>query len=75
MIAGTDPLSNSWFKTKILGGLNCANIKFTDPSINNGGYTIVVMGLTTPTRFVVLANCFSRVAVSPSTMTSAISLY
>jgi hypothetical protein len=38
MLAHTDHLSDSWFKTEILGGLNGANIKFIDPSANDGQY-------------------------------------
>ncbi len=53
-IADTDHLSDSWFKTQILGGLNGADIEFIDPSNNESEYGIVAVQLTTPTRAVVL---------------------
>ena len=53
-IADTDHLSDSWFKTEILGGLNGADVEFVDPSANDGEYGIVAVQLTTPTRSVVL---------------------
>jgi hypothetical protein len=53
-IADTDHLSDSWFKTQILGGLNGADIESIDPSTNDSEYGIVAVQLTTPTRSVVL---------------------
>ena len=53
-IADTDLLSDSWFKTEILGGLNGADVEFVDPSANDGEYGIVAVHLTTPTGSVVL---------------------
>ncbi len=53
-IADTDRLSDSWFKTEILGGLNGADVEFVDPSANDGEYGIVAVQLTTPTGSVVL---------------------
>ncbi len=53
-IADTDHLSDSWFKTEILGGLNGADVEFVDPSANDGEYGIVAVQLTTPTGSVVL---------------------
>ena len=47
-IADTDRLSDSWFKTEILGGLNGADVEFVDPSANDGEYGIVAVHLTTP---------------------------
>jgi hypothetical protein len=47
-----DHLSDSWFKTEILGRLNVAEIEFIDPSANGGEYGIVAVHLTTPTGFV-----------------------
>jgi hypothetical protein len=54
MIAGIDHLSDSWFKTEILVGLNGADMEFIDPSVNDGEYGIVAVHLTTPAEFVVL---------------------
>jgi hypothetical protein len=53
-IADTDHLSDSWFKTEILGELNGADVEFIDPSANDGEYGIVAVQLTTPTGSVVL---------------------
>jgi hypothetical protein len=53
-IADTDHLSDSWFKSEILDGLNGANIEFIDPSTNDGEYGIVAVHLTTPTGSVIL---------------------
>jgi hypothetical protein len=53
-IADTDHLSDSWFKTEILGGLNGADIEFIDPSANDGECGIVAVHLTTPAGSVVL---------------------
>jgi hypothetical protein len=47
-------LSDSWFKSEILSGLNGATVDFIDPSINDGEYGIVAVQLTTPTGSVVL---------------------
>jgi hypothetical protein len=47
-IADTDHLSDSWFKTEILSGLNGADVEFIDPSTNDGEYGIVSVHLTTP---------------------------
>ena len=54
-ISDTDHLSDSWFKTEILGGLNCANVNFINPSANDGAYGIVAVHLATPMGSVVLA--------------------
>ena len=51
-IADTDHLSDSWFKTEILDGLNGADIEFIDPSTNDGEYGIVAVHLTTPSGVV-----------------------
>ena len=53
-IADTDHLSDSWFKTEILAGLNGTDLEFIDPSTNDGEYGIVAVHLTTPTGSVVL---------------------
>jgi hypothetical protein len=53
-IAVTDHLSDSWFKSEILGGLNGADIEFIDPSANDCEYGIVAVHLTTPKGSVVL---------------------
>ena len=53
-IADTDHLSDSWFKTEILGGLNGADIEFIDPSANDGEYGIVAVHLMTPSGSVAL---------------------
>ena len=53
-ISDTDHLSDSWFKTEIMGGLNGANIEFIDPSTNDGKYRIAAVHLTTPTGAVIL---------------------
>jgi hypothetical protein len=53
-IADTDHLSDSWFKTEILGGLNGAGVEFVDPSANDGEYGIVAVHLTTPSGSVIL---------------------
>lgn len=36
MIANTEHLSDSWFKTEILDGLNGADMEFVDPSADDG---------------------------------------
>ena len=51
-IADTDHLSDSWFKTEILGGLNGADLEFADPLANDGEYGIVAGHLTTPSGVV-----------------------
>ena len=53
-IADSDQLSDSWFKTEILAGLNRADVEFIDPSANDGEYGIVAIPITTPTGSVVL---------------------
>ena len=47
-ISDSDQLSDSWFKTEIMDGLNGANIEFIDPSVNDGEYGIVAVDLITP---------------------------
>jgi hypothetical protein len=47
-IADTDHLSESWFKTEILDGLNGADIEFIDRSTNDGESGIVAVHLVTP---------------------------
>ena len=47
-IADTGHLSDSWFKTEILGGLNGAAVEFIDQSANDVEYGIVAVHLTTP---------------------------
>ena len=51
-IADTDHLSDSWFKTEILAGLNGTDLEFIDPSANDGEYGIVAVHLTTPSGVV-----------------------
>jgi hypothetical protein len=51
-IADTDHLSDSWFKTEILGGLNRADVEFIDSSANDDEYGIVAVHLTTPSGVV-----------------------
>ena len=53
-IADSDQLSDSWFKTEILAGLNGTDLEFVDPSANDGEYGIVAVHLTTPSGVVVL---------------------
>ena len=53
-IADSDQLSDSWFKTEILAGLNGTDLEFIDPSSNDGESGIVAVHLTTPTGPVVL---------------------
>jgi hypothetical protein len=53
-IADTDHLSDSWFKTEILGGLNGADVEFIDPSANDGEYGIVAVHLKTSAGYVIL---------------------
>jgi hypothetical protein len=47
-IVDTDHMSDSWFKNKILGGLNRADIEFIDSSTNDGEHGIVAVHLTRP---------------------------
>lgn len=42
-LADTDHLSDSWFKTEILGGLNGAGVEFVSPSVNDGDGGIVAV--------------------------------
>ena len=51
-IADSDQLSDSWFKTEILAGLNGADVEFVDPSANDGECGIVAVHLMTPGGFV-----------------------
>ncbi len=51
-IADTDHLSESWYKSEILGGLNGADVEFVDPSTDYGEYGIVAVHLTTPSGVV-----------------------
>jgi hypothetical protein len=41
--ADTDHLSDSWFKTEILGELNGAGVEFVTPPVNDGEYGIVAV--------------------------------
>jgi hypothetical protein len=47
-IADTERLSESWFKTEILDGLNGTDIEFIDPLTNEGESGIVAVHLMTP---------------------------
>jgi len=51
-IADTEQLSDSWFKTEILDGLNGTDIEFIDPSTNEGESGIVAVHLMTPSGVV-----------------------
>ena len=51
-IVDTDYLSDSWFKSEILRGLNGADVDFIDPSANDGEYGIFAVHLTTPSGLV-----------------------
>ena len=51
-IADNDHLSDSWFKTEILDGLNGTDIEFIDPSTNEGESGIVAVHLMTPSGVV-----------------------
>lgn len=53
-IAVTDHLSDSWFKTGILSGLNGANIEFVDSSTNDAKFGVVGVHLTTHIATLVL---------------------
>lgn len=52
MIADTDHLSDSWFKTEIFGGLDGTDTESIDSSTNGGEYEIVAARLTTPSGVV-----------------------
>jgi hypothetical protein len=52
--AVTDHLSDSWFKTEILSGLNRADIEFVDSSTNDTKFGVVGVHLTTHISTVVL---------------------
>ena len=45
-------MSDSWFKTEILGGLNGTDLEFIDPSTNDGESGIVAVQLATPSGVV-----------------------
>jgi hypothetical protein len=47
-------LSDSWFKTEILAGLNGTDLEFIDPSANDGESGVVAVHLTTPSGVVTL---------------------
>ena len=51
-ISDSDQLSDSWFKTEILAGLNGTNLEFIDPSTNDGESGIVAVHLMTPSGIV-----------------------
>jgi hypothetical protein len=53
-ISDSDQLSDSWFKTEILAGLNGTDLEFIDPSTNDGESGIVAVHLMTPGGSVVL---------------------
>ena len=53
-IADTEQVSESWFKTEILAGLNGTDIEFIDPSTNEGESGIVAVHLITPSVVVKL---------------------
>lgn len=53
-IAVTNHLSDSWFKTGILGRLNRADIEFVDSSTNDAKFGVVGFHLTTQISTVVL---------------------
>ena len=53
-IADTDYLSDSWFKTEILGGSNHANVNFIYSSTNDGEFGIVAVHFLTPSGAVIL---------------------
>lgn len=48
IIADSDHLADSWFKSKILDGLNGDSADFVDPSSNDSEYGIVAVDLITP---------------------------
>lgn len=53
-IAVANHLSDSWFKTGILGRLNRADIEFVDSSTNDAKFGVVGFHLTTQISTVVL---------------------
>jgi hypothetical protein len=54
VIADTDQLADSWFKSEILGALDKVTIDWVDPSTNDGDNGIVAVHLSTPNGSVVL---------------------
>jgi hypothetical protein len=42
-IADSDHISDSWFKTEFLGGLDGTDVEFIDPSANDWEYGIVAV--------------------------------
>jgi len=54
VIADEDQLADSWFKNEILSALDGVNIKWIDPSDNDGDNGIVAVHLSTPNGVVVL---------------------
>jgi hypothetical protein len=54
VIADKDQLSDSWFKTEILGALENVSIDWVDPSTQDGETGIVSVHLSTPSGAVVL---------------------
>jgi hypothetical protein len=54
VIADTDQLADSWFKSEILGALDNVTIDWVDPSANDGDNGIVAVHLSTPNGSVVL---------------------
>ena len=54
VISDKDQLSDSWFKTEILNGLDTVSIDWVDPSTQDGETEIVSVHLNTPSGSVVL---------------------
>ena len=54
VIADKEKLSDSWFKTEILNGLDSVSIDWIDPSTQDGETGIVSVHLSTPSGSVVL---------------------
>ena len=54
VIADKDRLSDSWFKTEILKGLDKVSIDWVDPSTQDGETGIVSVHLTTPSGVVII---------------------
>ena len=54
VIADKDQLSDSWFKTEILGGLDKVAVEWVDPSSQDGETGIVSVHLSTPNGEIVL---------------------
>ena len=54
VIADTDQLADSWFKTEILASLGDVVIEWVDPSTNDDQSGIVAVHLSTPSGVVVL---------------------